>query len=143
MQEYQGNNIGSIAVFEIAHQMDLLGFNPVTFKAGSSWKKIPFREQGGKIKEVIEETDNGMLCTYSGSIVLPCMRDEVDLVMDKFLGRRSVVKITDMNGRIYIIGAPGLPVEIGSTGDTGENFTNENAKQFDYKIAQPFKASRT
>ncbi|WP_316743404.1 hypothetical protein [Pedobacter antarcticus] len=142
MQEHQGNNIGSIAAFEITHQLDLIGFNPVTFIPGLSWTKVPFREQGGRIKEVIEETENGMLCTYTGSIILPCMRDDVDLVMDKYLGQKSVVRITDMNGRIYIIGAPGLPVEIGSTGDTGENFTNENAKQFEFKIAQPFKAMR-
>jgi len=140
MEHYQGDNIGSIAKFEITNHYSLSGFNPLTFSPGGSWMSVPFKEQSGELRETTENTENGPLYTYTGSIFLANQRDEVDLIMRTYLGQRSVIRITDMNGRVYIIGSPVLPVTLTSSGETSKTYTGENGKEFQFKVEQNFPA---
>lgn len=139
MDYFEGNNIGGIASLEVILAQNVTNINPVQL-SGGNWTKIPFKDQSGQYKEATEETVNGTIYTYSGSFMIPCLRDEVNEIMDAFLGRRSMIRIIDMNLRALIIGAPGMPVELTSTGTTSQNYAGENAATYEFKVTQHFRA---
>ncbi|HEY0177044.1 MAG TPA: hypothetical protein VGC08_11745 [Pedobacter sp.] len=142
MQHHEGDNIGSIAKFEIIYNSWVSSLGPVTLNPGRAWLAVPFKEQTGQMKVDTEDNVNGTVYNYSGSIYLHNMRDEVDQAMNPFLGQVSMIRVTDMNGRIYIIGAPDFPVTVTSSGDTGKTYVSENGKEYQFKIEQTFEATQ-
>jgi len=142
MNHYEGNNIGSIAKLEITSCYLISGFNPVTFYPGGSWINVPFKEQTGELKEETEDHVNGTIYTYSGSIFVPNLRDEIDATMRMYIGQTSMIRATDMNGRVYILGSPHIPVMLNSSGNTSKTFIGENGKEFQFKVEQNYPALR-
>lgn len=142
MIHYEGDNIGSIAEFKIAHTYDLQSFNPVTFKNGRKWMIVPFKEQSGNLALKVEETPNGPLYTYSGNLFIHNMRDQVDNEILPFVGSNSVAMVTDQNGRVYLIGTPQFPVTVTMNAGTGQRYTDENGQEFQFKVEQTKAALR-
>ncbi|MNL18008.1 hypothetical protein D3C87_1391310 [compost metagenome] len=140
MNYYEGDNIGACAKAEFIEHYNLASFNPAVPLAGESWTEIPFKVETCQLQIKILNTENGPVYTYSGKWKMHNMRDEVDDVMFKLVGQITVLRLTDMNGRIYVIGAPGMPVNISINQDTGERFVNENGSEFIFSIDQPFAA---
>jgi hypothetical protein len=143
MNYYEGDNIGSIKAVEIIRHDLPIGFNPVYLPIGSTWTLIPFREENGELVLKTEESDNGPIYTYSGSFFVHNMRDEVDQVMIPFCGKAiAILRIMDMNDRVYIIGTPDAPVTINANGSTGKKYTNENGITFNFTVDQTTEALR-
>lgn len=142
MTHYEGDNIGSIAEFKIAHTYDLQSFNPITFKNGRKWLDVPFKEQSGNLALKVEETANGLLYVYSGNLAIHNMRDQVDNEMLPFVGSNSVVMITDLNARVYVIGTPSLPVTLTMNAGTGQRYVDENGQEFQFRVEQTAPALR-
>lgn len=140
MNYYEGDNVGSLLKVEFIEHYNLASFNPSVPGPGFDWTDVPLKEQSGVLKVKIEDTDNGKVYTYSGKWNIHNMRDDVDAVMINLVGQISVLRLTDMNGRIYIIGAPGIPVTITINQDTGEKYINENGTEFLFTVEQPFAA---
>lgn len=139
-QEFIGDIIGSIYKMEAAHHTDLTGFAPVEFLAGKGWQQIPFAEENGELRLAVQETDNGLVYAYSGTVAIQRLRPEVQLALLPYLGQGSVLRITDMNDQVYIIGAPGLPVNLQLDGSTGQQFTGRNGYTLSFSISQNFEA---
>lgn len=140
MNYYEGDNVGSLAKAEIIEHYKIASFNPAILKPGCTWIEIPIKDQSGKLSIKGTDTDNGTLYSYSGRFYIHNMRDEVDDTLNNFIGKIGVLKLTDMNGRIYIIGAPGMGVNLTIVGDTGQTFVNENGTEYQFSIDQTFPA---
>lgn len=138
MDHYEGDNIGSLLKAEFAMHTDFDSFNPVSLKEGKAWTNIPFKEQSGKITGSSEDSENGNIFTYQGKFFIHRIREEVRTELHPYLGQHIVMRLTDLNGETYIIGAPGMPVTLSVTSDTGENYTNENGSLFSFSISQPY-----
>lgn len=141
MNHYEGDNFGSLAKLEMTKHFNFSGFNPAVFAQGG-WTNVPFREQTGQLQEETEDSPNGIIYTYTISILVANMRDELDDVIRAYLGQVAVIRATDMNGRVYIIGAPCAPVTLTSAGDTGKNYTSENGTVLSIKHQQYHPALR-
>lgn len=139
-QEYIGDLIGSIYKLEAAYHTDFSGFAPAEFLAGKGWQEIPFPEENGGLRLSVQETDNGPVHSYSGSVFIHRLRPEVQIALLPFLGQVAVLRVTDMNDQVYIIGAPGLPVTLSLDGGTGDQFTARNGCTLHFSVAQNFPA---
>ncbi|MNK53034.1 hypothetical protein D3C87_719850 [compost metagenome] len=142
MELYEGDNIGSLLSVEIAHQADFASFNPAIFKAGKDWVNVPFVPEKARFNLGEEETKNGPLFSYGGDFFLNKLRDEVFTDLHKYIGRKAVLKLTDLNGEVYIIGAPGYPCTLAFDGGTGGNYTDANGGKYQFKTDQPFRFFR-
>ncbi|MCX2473556.1 hypothetical protein OQZ33_04345 [Pedobacter sp. MC2016-05] len=138
MNHYEGDNIGSLLSAEIAHHTDFDNFNPAVFKAGKSWIKIPFKEESGSFKGGNEDSDNGQIYSYDGEFFIHRIREEVRTELHPFLGQHGVLRLTDLNGEVYIIGAPGMSVTLTVSAGTAEKYAGENGSLFSFAISQPF-----
>jgi hypothetical protein len=136
MEFFEGDNIGGLSNIEIIEHFNVRSLVPVELVEGKVFTEVPFKNESGQFKIKEEDTDNGTVYAYSGRFFLHSMRNEVDSGMAKFIGQVSVMRLTDMNGRKYIIGAPGKPVTISKNGDTGQRYTNENGTEFSFQVAQ-------
>ena len=133
---FEGDNIGSIARLEIAYHTDFESWDPATFKSGKSWQSI---EIGGKTAELRRKTKddpNGIIYIYSGFFDVHMIRDEVELNLMPYVGKRTVLRITDSNGRVYIIGNIHNPVTLEEESTTGKLFKDKNGYQFNFLVNQ-------
>lgn len=138
MQHFEGNNIGSIAKLEIAFHTDFSSFNPAVLQNGKQWFNILFKEESGFLKINVEETENGLVYSYSGAFFIHRIRPEVVNEVNPYLGQLTVMRITDINGEVYIIGAPGVPVTLTLDAQTGEKYTAENGSNYTFATQQSF-----
>ena len=136
MEFFEGNNIGGLSSIEIIEHFNIRSLKPLNLVAGKDWTLIPFKDESGQMVIRTADTDNGPVYTYSGRFFIHNMRDEVDQAMENFIGQKSIMRITDMNGRSYLIGAPGKPVTLLPNGDTGQRYVNENGMDFNFNIEQ-------
>lgn len=137
MNYYEGDNIGGAKKIEIIRCDLPIGFNPVQLPIGAIWTNIPFKEETGVLAVKTEATDNGPVFTYSGSLTAPNMRDEVDQVLFPFCGKAiAIVRYTDMNNRVYILGSPDCPVTVNLAAYTGQKYINENGSTFNFSVDQ-------
>jgi len=136
----QDDNIGSIQKFEIVLQNDIASFNPVVLKAGKSWQEIEPLPETGSLRFGTNETDNGTLFNYTVGFRHSKLSQTTEDALDIFVGKRSVLKVTDMNDRVYIIGAPGIPCDFNYDADTGNNPADQNAYTINAGVTQNFKA---
>ena len=134
MNYYEGDNIGSLLKVEAAYHTDFSGFNPLSFYTGKSWLEIPFKEQTSALFLKVADTANGLVYGYSGKFFIHHLSDEVDDTLYPYLGQISVLRLTDMNNRVYIIGSPGLPVTMETSTGTGDKYTSENGQEFSFKV---------
>jgi hypothetical protein len=137
MNYYEGDNIGSIKAIDIIRCDLPTGFNPAVLPIGAVWTSIPFKQESGVLVPKIDVSDNGPVYNYSGSFLIPNMRDEVDLLLMPFCGKAiAILRITDMNGRVYIIGSPDAPVTLNLAATTGQKYINENGAMFNFLVEQ-------
>lgn len=136
----QNDNIGSIQKFEIVLQTDVESFAPVVLKSGKTWLEIEPLPETGSLRFSTNETDNGTLFNYAVAFKHSKLSQTTEDALDVFVGKRSVLKVTDMNDRVYIIGAPGLPCDFSYDGDTGNSPTEQNAYTINAGVAQTFRA---
>lgn len=127
------DNIGGIKKIESASIYDFATFAPATFKDSKTWQSIDLDPEKSNLQDKIEDTVNGFLFTYSGTINMA----STSSILDNLLGKQSVLKITDMNDQVSIIGHPNYPVEIFSISQTGTKFTDQNSKTYTFNVAQP------
>ncbi len=143
MNYYEGDNIGSIKAVEIMRHDLPISFNPVYLPIGSSWIPVSFKDENGEFQLKTEKSDNGPIYTYSGFFFIQNMRDEVDAAMIPFSGKSiAILRIKDMNDRVYIIGTPDAPVTINAAGGTGKKYINENGVTFNFTVDQTAEALR-
>jgi hypothetical protein len=140
MNYYEGDNLGSLSKIEVIEHYRLVGNAPLQLAPGAAWFEIPFKEESGKLNLKSIPSDNGRIYTYSGRFYFNRMRSEIDQAMGPYLNDTAVFRLTDMNGEVYIIGAPGSPATISENGDTGQKFVNENGTEFTFSIDQPYRA---
>ena len=137
MNYYENDNIGGIRTLEIIWHNLPIAFNPVYLPIGSNWTNIPFKDESGKLTIKTEASENGTIYTYAGTFFIHNMRDEVDQVLLPFCGEAvCIMRITDMNGRVYIIGTPDAPVTLNVSASTGEKYSNENGTGFSFTVDQ-------
>ncbi len=140
MQHYEGNNIGGIQKVEHCPHYGFSGFYPAVLANGYAWAEIPIKPESGALYLKVDDTVHGLLYTYSGPFFLHNQRDEVEDELYPILGTSRILRITDMNGRIYIIGAPGCPVTITLNASTGQRYVDENGAGFSFQVEQTTKA---
>jgi len=138
MNHFEGDNIGSLLKAEFALHTDFESFNPALFKTGKAWQNLPFKEQSGSFKGGNEDSENGNIFSYEGKFFIHRIREEVRTALHPYLGQHVVLKLTDLNGEVYIIGAPGMPVTLSVSASTGENYSTENGSLFSFAISQAF-----
>ena len=140
MEPYQGDNAGGILSLQIIAHYNVVTLNPLKVLPGTEWTDIPFKEESGQFDPTEKDSDNGTIYGYRGRFFFHRMRDEVTATMKPFIGQKSIIRIKDMNKRTYIIGAPGQPVKITSSGTTGQAYANENGIEYNFEIEQPEEA---
>jgi hypothetical protein len=119
MNNYEGDNIGSLQNAEIVEHYKIASVNPIVFKPGMSWITIPFKEESGNLYLKTEDSDNGTIYNYTVQLFINNMRNEIDTELGKFLTPTGVLRVTDMNDRLYIIRGPDKPVAMNETSTTG------------------------
>ena len=137
MIQFEGDNIGGIAKVEILFHNDFLSFDPAVPKDGRNWKDIPFKEQTASLDISVEDSENGPVYSFSGKFTLQRLRPELQSELGPHIGQLNVIRVTDMNNEIYIIGAPDMPVTLSHSGSTGSKYINENGITYSYTIEQP------
>lgn len=137
MNFFEGDNIGSLAKLEITLHSNFDNFNPAVLSAGKTWLNIPFKEQTGSLQIETADTENGNVYTYTGDFFINRLRPEL-AELNAYLGQFVVMRITDLNGEVYIIGAPGMPVTLTLAGGTGKKYTSENGASYIFVIEQAF-----
>ena len=138
MNFYEGDNFGSISKIDIALHSDFASFDPASFQDDKSWTSIPFKDESGRLGINNSLTPSGIVYTYKGSFFIHHLRDEIFEGLDPYRGQKSVLRLTDMNGKTYIIGAPGFPVTLSVDGDTGMRYIDENGAAYSFTVEQPF-----
>lgn len=140
MTHFEGDNIGSIRKLEYCPHYGFSSFNPAVLAAGFSWLEIPFKDESCQLFLKIRDTDQGILYSYSGPFTIHHQRDEVESALFPYVGKHLIFRLTDMNGRVYIIGLPGSPTSLNIDTKTGIRFTDENGSSFVFEIDQTVKA---
>ncbi|MFN8406979.1 MAG: hypothetical protein U0X71_05805 [Sphingobacteriaceae bacterium] len=133
---FEGDNIGSVARLEIAYHTDFESWDPATFKSGKSWQSIEITGETAELKRKAKDDPNGIVYTYSGFFDVHAIRDEVELNLMPYVGKRAVLRLTDSNGRVYIIGKPQNPIALEEESTTGKLFKNKNGYQFNFLVSQ-------
>ena len=133
-------NIGSIQKLEFVFHTDISTYNPVVLNAGIVWEELEFLPENASLSLTVAETDNGPLFTYRIIAAHAQLRDEVETLLNKYIGNRAVIRVTDHNDRVYILGAPGLPCLLDYSGNTGSSPSEQNAYVINIQVAQPYKA---
>ena len=137
MDYYEGDNIGSLKTIEIIRHDWPIAWHPVALPEAVEWINIPLKEESGIMTIKTEETDNGVIYTYAGSFFIAHLRDEVDQVLMPFCGKsESILRLTDMNDRVYIVGMPDCPAKINLSATTGQKYVNENGTAFNFSVEQ-------
>jgi hypothetical protein len=140
MDHFEGNNIGSLLKVEICLVNQINGYNPVTFTAGNNWFDIPFDNENAELSISSQDTVNGMVYRYNGSFFLHRLRQEFKEKLSPYLGKRSILRITDMNNEVYILGHPGNPVRLDNSGGTGRRFSSQNGMMYSFSSDMAFEA---
>jgi hypothetical protein len=140
---HEGDNIGSLRTVEIILHTLPVAFNPVQLPIGSTWTVILFKDETGVLILKTEDSDNGPIYNYAGSFFIHNLRDEVDQVLLPFCGKAiAILRLTDMNGRVYIIGSPDAPVTLNLAATSGQKYINENGSTFNFSVDQTSPALR-
>lgn len=137
---HEGDNIGTLAVVEIAHQEDFLNFDPPLFREGRDWKQIEFLDESGSLSVSHDEDDNGIVFGYSGKFSIKRPTDEEENAMLPYIGQKSIMRLTDHNGRVRIIGLQDCPVTIKMSGSTGTKYTGAPSNDYSFAVDQHKKA---
>jgi hypothetical protein len=132
--------LGSIQKMELVLHSDLESFNPVVLDAGISWDEVELLPDNAKLRFAVDDTENGKLFNYAVAIKHTLLRPAVEDVLDKYVGKRAVVRVMDMNDRVYIIGHPGNGCILNYSGDTGNNAADQNAYDISVIVSQTFRA---
>ena len=140
METFEGNNIGGLSKLEICFHTDLASYNPAVFKAGKAWLDIPFDDESAVLDFNAEETDQGNLYNYTGRVELRKQRPDVKAALYPYIGRNSIIKATDMNGEVSILGAPGLAVKLSAQAKTGAKYIDKNSLTIAFEVQMPFVA---
>lgn len=137
---FEGDNIGSIASIEIANHTDFISLNPVQFIQDKSWQNIGFTGEA-ELKRKTKDDPNGVIYNYSGFFDIQSIRDEVELNLMSYVGKHAILRITDNNGRVYIIGQKGNPVTLEEDSTTGKLNKSKNGYQFNFSVSQTMAAN--
>lgn len=137
---YEGDNIGGIAHIEIAHVTDFLGFNPIVFKPTKDFQELPFLPGTGMLKDEENETKNGAQYSYAGLFSIQRPANSIENILRPYIGMKSVLRITDLNGRTQIIGSPACPVELTRETDRGRRASDQAKMEFRFSVTQPHPA---
>ena len=140
MEFFEGNNIGSLKKVEIILRDDIQSLNPLVLKPGKTFTDIPLTSQKNSLSEKTEETENGTVFSYSGKFFVHRIRQEVKEAMRVFLGKRTVMRVTDMNDEVSILGYPGNEVILTLTANTGENYSSQNGTEYNFSVDMSFQA---
>lgn len=140
LSQYEGDQLGSIKKVEAAYHTSFTSFNPAVFAGAASWQQIQFTEETGSLFLKVNGTSQGLLYKYSGGFGVPKLRDEAEDALLPLIGKVLILRITDMNDRIYIIGAPNIPVSLELDGETGNEFKNASGYRIAFSVEQTWKA---
>lgn len=138
MEIYEGDNIGGIAELELAFTFAFSSFFPAVMRPGASWDRIAF--DSGSMSVKTSEADNGPVYNYAVAVRVHNMRDDVDAVIGKYIAAGCVARVVDLNGRVYLLGSPDMPVSLVVSGGTGEKPTDENGIDIKLSIEMGFAA---
>ncbi|MGJ1295544.1 hypothetical protein ACR777_15160 [Sphingobacterium spiritivorum] len=137
---HQDDNIGGLLSVEIAHVTDFSGFNPVVFKPGKNFQKVDILPLSGSLKDDEEFSNSGTAYTYAGIFKIHHPTAILENAIRPYIGLCSVLKLTDLNGRIRIVGSPACPVLLKRTGDSGLKPSDMAHNEFKFSVTQPHPA---
>lgn len=137
---HEGDNIGGVLSFEIAHVNELISSDPIRFKPGKIWRSINFHPNSGIFKEEENESEHGLFYSYAGSFKIHRKSRETDSLLRYYLGTSSLIRITDQNGLVQVIGGIDFPVTLTKSSDTGSNPTDMNQVNYSFSVSQIQKA---
>lgn len=137
---HEGDNIGGISKFEIAHVTDFLSFNPISFRQGKGFVEIPHVPSSGSLKDEEQTGKSGTSFSYSGALVVHAPTKAVEQLLRKFMGNASVCRITDLNGVVLVIGSPDCPVSVSRTGNRGRKPSDMAHNEIRFAVEQYFPA---
>lgn len=140
LDHYEGDQLGSIKRIDAAYHTQFESFNPAVFLSGFSWQQIAFTEETGQLRLSVRDSEQGIIYKYLGSLSIPKLRSEAEDAILPLIGKLTVLKITDMNDRIYIIGGPNSPVNMELEGDTGSEFKSSSAYVVSFGVEQTWRA---
>lgn len=137
---HEGDNIGGIARIEIAHVTDFLGFNPIVFKPTKAFAELPFVPGSGMLKDEENDTKNGAQYSYAGLFAVQRPTSSTENILRPYIGQASVLRITDLNGEVLIIGSPACPVELSRETDRGRKPSDMSKMEIRFSVTQPHPA---
>lgn len=132
--------LGSIQKVKFVLQTGIATYNPLVLGAGVTYDELEILPEAARLSIAVQETDNGKLYSYRLDFKHLSLRDEVDNLLDKYVGTRSVFVVTDMNDRVYVLGAPGTPCTLSYDADSGTQATDQSIYSINVAVAQTFKA---
>lgn len=140
MKLHDGDNIGGVSKFEICLVSDLISLQPILFKPGKHWYTVEHIPQTASFKDDEAETDNGITYTYAGTFKrqFPSKKDEQ--FFEAYIGPRSIMRITDLNGMRTIIGNVDTPVVLTRSGERGVKPSDMAHHEFKYSVTQSDRA---
>ena len=133
---HEGDNIGGILRVQIAMISDFESFAPVRFKPGKHWKEIDIYPESGLLKSDVQHSDNGRYYTYAGSFRIHHPNRKDESAIDPFIGPLSIMRITDHNKYVQVIGTPDEPVTLSRSADTGSKVTDLAHNAFAFTVSQ-------
>jgi hypothetical protein len=140
MEIFEGNNIASLKKVEVILQDDIESLNPLALKSGKSFLNVPLTPQKNNLTIATEDSENGTVYNHSGKFFLHRVREEIFTSLGNFVGRRSVLRLTDMNNVIYILGTKDNCVLLNFKANTGESYTAQNGVEFTFSVDMAFRA---
>lgn len=135
-QIHEGDNIGGILKVQIALLSELESFAPIVFKSGKSWKEIEIYPESGMFKSDVPHGDNGKYYSYAGSFKIHFPNRKDENAFDKFIGPVNVMRITDLNRYVQVIGSPEEPVTFSRTYESGSKVTDLSHNSFTFSVSQ-------
>lgn len=140
LELYEGDLLGSIKRIDAALVNQFTSFNPAVFASGYAWQEIGFTDESAQLRLSVQDSEQGSIFKYTGRFSIPKLRSIAEDALLQINGKKAVLKITDMNDRVYIIGSPYHPVTIEIDGDTGMEYRNASSYTLNFAIEQTWQA---
>ena len=122
ISRHTGINIGGLNPVSWIFREDVAGFTfnettlfcSVTLKTGKSWNSLYGTPETIQLESESQDTPSGMKYLYKLKKFVPKDRPEVESELLRMTNRRLILKVTDKNGTIRLLGTMDSPMKMTS-----------------------------
>jgi len=122
INRHTGINIGGLNPVSWVFREDVAGFTfnettlfcSVSLKTGKSWNSLYGTPETIQLESESQDTPSGMKYIYKLKKFVPKDRPEVESELLRMTGRRLILKVTDKNGTIRLLGTMETPMKMTS-----------------------------